>query len=145
MSLSKKPASGSVPPVESKSAEDPFQHLLLQLSWAAAQGGDSSSLVEFFCAETRMFLQVSGWLDDAGAGTRLLAALARLGPQFYGSCRQDFRRSCGSAGPGTRHTAGNCGAARSGGRAGARRPAQLKYSVDRARATDCRCPLRLRE
>ena len=85
MSVSKKPASGSVPPVESKSAEDTFQHLLLELSWAAAQGGDSSSLVEFFCAETRKFLRVSGayyWRLEENEGLIAVGADGHLAERF---------------------------------------------------------------
>src|SRR5256885_6741894 len=85
MSVRKKPASGSVPPVESKSAEDPFQHLLLGLSWAAARGGDSSSLVEFFCAETRKFLRVSGayyWRLEENEGLIAVGADGHLAERF---------------------------------------------------------------
>src|SRR5438128_1604664 len=41
-------------------SDESFQHLLLRLSSAAAQGGDANELIGLFCRETRDFFQVSG-------------------------------------------------------------------------------------
>src|SRR5207249_886571 len=85
MSVSKKPASSSVPPVEPTTAEDPFQHLLLELSWAAAEGGDFAALVQFFCAETRKFLKVSGayyWRLEENEGLVAVGADGHLAERF---------------------------------------------------------------
>src|SRR5256885_1408075 len=85
MPVSKNPASSSVPPVEPTTAEDPFQLLLLELSWAAARGGDFAPLVQFFCAETRKFLQVSGayyWRLEENQGLIAVGADGHLAERF---------------------------------------------------------------
>ncbi|HET7440935.1 MAG TPA: PAS domain S-box protein [Terriglobales bacterium] len=50
----------TVLPPRSPRSDDSFQKLLLHFSEAAAQGIDSSSLIQLFCRETRQFFQVGG-------------------------------------------------------------------------------------